>query len=115
MTNSLDGRVAIVVGAARGIGEGIARRFLADGARVLIGDRPELEPAAAAARFGEKGTAAGIGIDISEPADAQRIVDEALSLFGRLDILVQNAGIYPWRLIEDIDRLLLPAQHRGRR
>jgi 3-oxoacyl-[acyl-carrier protein] reductase len=99
VTKSLDGRVAIVVGAARGIGEGIARRFLAEGARVVVGDRPEMEPAAAAARFGPGEAAFGVEIDVSDPADAQRIVDETLSRFGRLDILVQNAGIYPWRLI----------------
>jgi 3-oxoacyl-[acyl-carrier protein] reductase len=103
VTKSLEGRVAIVVGAARGIGEGIARRFLSDGACVVVGDMPALDPAAAAARFGTPETAAGVAVDISDPADAQRIVDETLSRFGRLDILVQNAGIYPWRLIEDID------------
>jgi 3-oxoacyl-[acyl-carrier protein] reductase len=103
VTKNLEGRVAIVVGAARGIGEGIARRFLADGARVVIGDTPALDPAAAAARFGNPKTAAGVAVDISDPADAQRIVDATLSRFGRLDIIVQNAGIYPWRLIEDID------------
>jgi 3-oxoacyl-[acyl-carrier protein] reductase len=103
VTRSLEGRVAIVVGAARGIGEGIARRFLADGARVVIGDRPELEPAQAAARFGPAGASHGIEVDISDPSHAQRIVDETLSRFGRLDIMVQNAGIYPWRLIEHID------------
>lgn len=96
MNRRLEGRVALVIGAARGIGRAIAERFTEEGARVVIGD-VEVEAGEAAAdalgcRF--------VGADVSRPADAERAVAETVERFGAIDILVQNAGIYPWTLIE---------------
>ncbi|MGF6232676.1 3-oxoacyl-[acyl-carrier protein] reductase [Inquilinus ginsengisoli] len=99
MPGRLEGRVAIVIGAARGIGAAIAERFAADGARVVIGDTDPEAGAATAARLG----AGFIATDISRGEDADAIVAAAVDGFGRLDILVQNAAIYPWTLIEDIE------------
>lgn len=103
MSTPLDGRVAVVIGAARGIGEGIVRRLLADGARVMIGDRSAEAVAAAAERLGPSDRVAGNAMDVAEPAGCEGIIRAATEQFGRLDILVQNAGIYPWTLIENID------------
>jgi 3-oxoacyl-[acyl-carrier protein] reductase len=100
--NRLKNRVAIVVGAARGIGEGIAERFVEEGASVLIADVEENAGKATADRLGKIGRAAFINADISAKSGADAVVDAALKKFGRLDILVQNAGIYPWTLIENI-------------
>jgi 3-oxoacyl-[acyl-carrier protein] reductase len=100
VSGRLDGKVAIVVGAARGIGAAIARTFSAEGARVVIGDREEAAGAATAASMGAPEQARFVATDIASPRDAEAIVASALSAFGRLDILVQNAGIYPWTLIE---------------
>lgn len=94
----LQGRTALVIGAARGIGAGIAARFVEEGAKVIIADRPDSVGAATAAKLGGH----FIGIDIAQKADAARAVAAALERHGRLDILVQNAGIYPWTLIENI-------------
>lgn len=96
MTGRLEGRAALVIGGARGIGGGIARRFAAEGAQVCIADLED-EGVALAKELG------GFyrRTDISDPAEAEAVVDAVTGRFGRIDILVQNAGIYPWTLIED--------------
>ena len=97
MAGRLDGKVAIVIGAARGIGEGIAERFTEEGAKVVIGDTETAAGKATAKRLG--GTF--VETDVTRPDHAERIVADCLRLHGRIDILVQNAGIFPWTLIED--------------
>ena len=101
-TGRLAGRVALVVGAARGIGAGIAERFVEEGASVLIADTEEEAGRATAERLAKTGPAAFLRADISDKAGAEAAVQAAVEQFGRLDILVQNAGIYPWTLIENI-------------
>ena len=101
MPGRLDGRVALLIGAARGIGAGIADRFVEEGARVLIGDTEVEAGRATAARLGAA-AARFIAVDISQPEQARAAVAAASTEFGGLDILVQNAGIYPWTLIEHI-------------
>lgn len=96
-------RVAIVIGGVRGIGAAIARRFLADGIRVVVGDRVTSDVAAVVARFGPPNRICGIPVDVSRAAEVNAIVAATLERFGRLDIMVQNAAIYPWTLIEDIE------------
>jgi len=97
MTKRLDGRVALVIGAARGIGEAIAARFHEEGAKVVIADTEIAAGEATAKRLGGR----FITTNISREDEAQRAVQTALDAFGGLDILVQNAGIYPWTLIEN--------------
>jgi len=95
----LKDRVALIIGAARGIGAGIAERFAQEGAKLVLGDRADSAGAATAARLGGHFVPA----NIAEKADAERAVAAAIERHGRLDILVQNAGIYPWTLIENIE------------
>jgi 3-oxoacyl-[acyl-carrier protein] reductase len=97
MTGRLEGKVALVIGSARGIGKGIAARFAEEGARLVLADT---EVDAGAATADELG-AAFIRTDISQMTDAEAAVAVALERYGRLDIIVQNAGIYPWQLIEN--------------
>ena len=90
----LEGRVAIVTGASRGIGRAIALRLAVEGAAVLLADLDESE----AARVGDEirsagGRARASQADVTVAAHAERIVDEAVAAFGRLDILVNNAGV----------------------
>ena len=99
MTDRLSNRSALVIGGARGIGAAIAERFFEEGARVVIADTEEETGRATAERL--KGRF--IATDISQKADAERAVNEAVTAYGGLDILVQNAGIYPWTLIENIE------------
>ncbi len=98
MTGRLSNRTALVIGAARGIGEGIARRFVMEGAAVLVADTEVEAGEAAASSLGP--TARFVATDVSREEDVERAVAKAIEAFGRLDILVQNAGIYPWSLIE---------------
>jgi len=86
------GRVAIVTGSGQGIGEGIARRLAADGARVVINDIvPEkVERATALLRGAE---AIGVVADVSRAEGAKALVARAVEAFGRVDILVNNVGI----------------------
>ena len=97
MTRRLEGKVALIVGAARGIGKGIAVRFAEEGAKLVIADVEVEAGQATAAELG----AVFIRTDISQMADAEAAVALALATYGKLDILVQNAGIYPWQLLEN--------------
>jgi len=97
MTGRLQNRVALIIGGSRGIGKGIAERFVEEGAKVTIADMEvEAGTATAAALNGHF-----IKTNIARFADAQRAVAETIEKFGRIDIVVQNAGIYPWTLIEN--------------
>lgn len=107
MTGRLEGKVALVIGAARGIGKATAVRFAEEGARVIIADTEREAGEASAREIG----ALFVDLDISKLAAAEAAVALAVERFGRLDIVVQNAGIYPWQLleqtsVEDWDRVL---------
>jgi 3-oxoacyl-[acyl-carrier protein] reductase len=91
---SLQGKVAIVTGGSRGIGEAVARSLASSGAAVTLCAR-RVEPAAvvAASIEGAGGRALAVAADVGVAADADRVVAQCLERFGRLDILVNNAGI----------------------
>ncbi|MGE4252967.1 MAG: SDR family NAD(P)-dependent oxidoreductase, partial [Parvibaculaceae bacterium] len=98
MTRRLENRSALVIGAARGIGAGVVERFIAAGAEVVLADSEVEAGRATAQRLG----AGFIETNIAHAQDADAAVAFAVARFGGLDILVQNAGIYPWTLIENI-------------
>ncbi len=98
MSKRLSGRTALVIGAARGIGAGIVERFIAEGAQVVLADNEAEAGQATAKRLGAR----FVATNIARAEDSARAVAEAVDHFGGLDILVQNAGIYPWTLIENI-------------
>jgi 3-oxoacyl-[acyl-carrier protein] reductase len=104
----LTGKSAIVTGAASGFGAGIARRFAAEGARVMIAD---LNGEAARVLADELGQLAH-RVDVSDAESVQEMADVALAAFGQLDILVNNAGVthrpMPMEEVEeaDFDRVL---------
>jgi NAD(P)-dependent dehydrogenase (short-subunit alcohol dehydrogenase family) len=90
----LPGRVAIVTGAARGIGFAIAERLSRAGARVVVADVAEEGAAAAVERLREAGGKAVAAVaDVTRPGEVAAMVERALEAFGGLDILVNNAGI----------------------
>ena len=90
-----EGKVAIVTGASRGIGRGIALRFAQEGARVVINHRNSPEEAAETAQLIQaigNGEALVIQADVSQFDEAQRLAKETVEAFGQIDILVNNAG-----------------------
>jgi 3-oxoacyl-[acyl-carrier protein] reductase len=87
-----DGRVAIITGAARGIGAGTAKRFADEGAAVAVLDLDEEQAQATAASLGAA-KAVGVGCNVADEASAQAAVDRVLEELGGLHILVNNAGI----------------------
>jgi glucose 1-dehydrogenase len=86
----LEGKVAIITGGARGIGAAVAKRYVKEGAQVVIADIDEKTGAAAAASLGS--SCRFVRADVAEAREAQQLVAEALA-FGGLDVLVNNAGI----------------------
>jgi len=86
----LDGRVAIVTGGASGFGEGIARRFAEEGARVVIADLQEDKARAVADSLPG---ALAVAADVSDDAGVKALAQAVLDRFGAIDILVNNAGI----------------------
>lgn len=98
--NRLDGRVALTSGAARGIGAETARRMVAAGAKVVIGDVNADQGRATAEAIGE--ACRFIPLDVTDPESWQAAVDLAVESFGRLDILVNNAGVFVGQSIEDV-------------
>ncbi|MEW2914104.1 SDR family oxidoreductase [Leisingera sp. JC11] len=87
----LDGKTAIVTGGASGFGAGIVRKFLAEGARVMIADINGSAAEAMAAELG--GNAIAQTVDVSDRASVTAMAEAALAAFGQLDILVNNAGV----------------------
>ena len=90
----LQGKVAIVTGAGSGFGEGIAKRFAAEGASVVVNDLDLAGATRVAAEITDRGDAAQVHIgDVSKDADVAALIAFAETQFGRLDIVVNNAGI----------------------
>lgn len=88
-------RSVLVTGGTRGIGKGIARTFLREGASVLLTGRDPAAGAAAVAELSTDGQVAFVAADVSRRSDCERMVAEAVDRFGGIDVLCANAGIFP--------------------
>lgn len=98
--NRLQDKVALVTGGARGIGESIVRRFVAEGARVMIADVLEAEGQALADELDE--AAVFVRLDVTRRAEWDAALAETERCFGRLDCLVNNAGVIVFKRLDDL-------------
>jgi len=107
MTGRLDGRVAIVTGAASGIGAAIATAFAGEGARVVVADRDAAAAARIAATLGD--CAFAFDLDVTHEPRVQALAQETRRRFGGIDILVNNAGIMRKAFVKDMTEALWDA------
>src|SRR5262249_8092314 len=102
--SKLEGKVAVVTGASKGIGAGIAKALAGEGASVVVNYASSKEGAEAV--VAEITDNAGVDIavrgDVSKGADAQAIIEAAIKTYGRLDIVVNNSGVYEFTPVESI-------------
>ena len=100
----LDGKVAIVTGASKGIGASIARHLADEGAAVVVNYAASKEGAERSVReiTDKGGRAIAVQADVTRQSDVDRLVAEAIRAFGRLDVLVNNAGAYDFAPLQDI-------------
>jgi NAD(P)-dependent dehydrogenase (short-subunit alcohol dehydrogenase family) len=104
---SLEGKVAIVTGAAQGIGRAIAEGLAAEGARIVVADLRGAEEAAAAFPDG-----VGLTVDVADEAATQRMAADTLERCGQIDILVNNAGLYASLAMRPFDQIPLEEWRR---
>ena len=100
----LDGKVAIITGAGQGIGAAIAHRFAQEGAQVIVNARTEAKVASVVEGIqADGGVAHGVPADIGEATGVEQLIAASMQQFQNIDILVHNAGIFPYKPLEEMD------------
>jgi NADP-dependent 3-hydroxy acid dehydrogenase YdfG len=110
MTDNIKGKVVVITGASSGLGEATVRKLAAEGARLVIGARRLDRLQALTAELG-LGDAAAVQTDVSRFEQVKNLVDHAVATHGRIDVILNNAGLMPHSLlergkVEDWDRMI---------
>lgn len=101
MTNNIQGKVVVITGASSGLGEATARLLSAEGALVVLGARREERLKALADELTKGGgKVLAIATDVTKRDQVKHLVDEAVKKFGRIDVIINNAGLMPQSLLE---------------
>ncbi|EJL30452.1 SDR family oxidoreductase [Novosphingobium sp. AP12] len=109
--SNIENKVVVITGASSGLGAATARRLSASGAKVVLGARRADRLAALAEELGGDGSALAVPTDVTQADQVQRLVDTAVAAFGRVDMILNNAGIMPLSPLErlkiaDWDRMI---------
>jgi NADP-dependent 3-hydroxy acid dehydrogenase YdfG len=110
MSQNIDGKVVVITGASSGLGEATARHLAGEGAKLVFGAR-RLDRLRALARELNLGTDAAVETDVTDRAQVKRLVDAAVAAHGRIDVIINNAGLMPHSPLErgkvdDWDRMI---------
>ncbi len=98
----LEGKIALITGAASGIGRGIATTFAREGAQVIVADRNRAGGEAVVAEIAaQRGQASFLEVDVAQPASVRALMQAAREAFGEIDILVPNAGVMICKTLEE--------------
>jgi NADP-dependent 3-hydroxy acid dehydrogenase YdfG len=112
MTENITGKVVVITGASSGLGEATARLLSAQGANVVLGARREDRLQAVVRELMERGgKATAMQIDVADRQQVKAFVDRAVQTYGRIDVMINNAGLMPQSLLErlkvdDWDRMI---------
>jgi 3-oxoacyl-[acyl-carrier protein] reductase len=99
-----ESKIALITGAGRGIGQALAQGFAASGYRVAAADVDESAARDTASQLRAAGsTALGLQVDVAEPESITRMIDMVVAEWGGLDVMVNNAGVFPRSLVVDLD------------
>ncbi|MFG1292545.1 SDR family oxidoreductase [Xanthobacter versatilis] len=99
MSDNIAGKVVVITGASSGLGAATARHLAAAGAKLVLGAR-RLDRLQALATELDLGAAAAVETDVTDPAQVKHLVDAAVAAHGRIDVLLNNAGLMPQSLLE---------------
>jgi NADP-dependent 3-hydroxy acid dehydrogenase YdfG len=110
MTKNIEGKVVVITGASNGLGEATARHLVHHGAKLILGAR-RIDRLKALAQELSLGDGAAVQTDVTQLEQVQRLVDQAVKSHGRVDVLLNNAGLMPHSLLErgkvaDWDRMI---------
>jgi NADP-dependent 3-hydroxy acid dehydrogenase YdfG len=101
MSNNIEGKVVVITGASSGLGEATARFLSAEGATIVLGARRQDRLKALAEMLASAGgKALSVTTDVTDRAQVKRLVDAAVRTFGRVDVMINNAGLMPQALLE---------------